>query len=229
MLKGRKENKPDSYELNYPNIKNSKINRYDLIHASAHITNSYIYGEVKISEYCYLPEVRLGGDVEIGRYTSINGPNTQAQAIINRIIIGSFCSIASGVIFQENLHDYEKLTTYFIRQRVFGEALRIDSYSKGNIVVGNDVWIGAQTIILSGVTIGDGAVIAANSVITKDVPPYSIVGGSPANLIKYRFSEEIINKLTEIKWWNWDIEKIKKNRHLFLEKLTLDQLNNIID
>ncbi|MBB4806602.1 virginiamycin A acetyltransferase [Chryseobacterium defluvii] len=229
ILKGRKEKQPDSYELNYPNIKNSRVDKYDLISPSAHIINSFVYGDVKIGDHCYIPEVKLGGTIEIGRYTSINGPNTHAQAVINGIRIGSFCSIASGVIFQENLHDYEKLTTYFIRQRVFGEALRIDSYSKGDIVVGNDVWIGAQSIILSGVSVGDGAVIATNSVVTKDVPPYAIVGGSPANVIKYRFSEEIINKLMEIEWWNWDIEKIKKNRHLFVEKLTLEHLSNIID
>ncbi|WP_419869060.1 CatB-related O-acetyltransferase [Chryseobacterium sp. CT-SW4] len=228
-VRGKKKAASNSYELNYPNVKHSSIQYYNLIHPTSEILHSTIYGDVKIGEHCYIPEARLTGNVEIGRYTSINGPNTYIAAYTNKIKIGSFCSFATGTIFQEILHDYEKITTYFIRQRIFNEELRIDSYSKGDIIVGNDVWIGAHNIILSGVSIGDGAVIAANSVVTKDVPPYAIVGGSPAKIIRYRFSEEIIEKLLEIKWWNWDIEKIKKNKHLFLDKISLELLNKIVD
>ena len=83
--------------------------------------------------------------------------------------------------------------------------------NKGDIVIGNDVWIGFNATIMAGVTIGDGAIIATNSTVVKDVEPYSIVGGNPANEIKKRFSEKTINELLEIKWWNWDIEKITKN------------------
>ena len=82
---------------------------------------------------------------------------------------------------------------------------------KGDINIGNDVWIGFNATIMAGVTIGDGAIIATNSTVVKDVEPYSIVGGNPANEIKKRFSEKTINELLEIKWWNWDIEKITKN------------------
>lgn len=83
--------------------------------------------------------------------------------------------------------------------------------NKGNIIIGNDVWIGYEAVILAGVTIGDGAIIGTRAVVTKDVPPYTIVGGVPAKPIKKRFSEEIISKLLDIQWWNWSDEKIAKN------------------
>ena len=99
-----------------------------------------------------------------------------------------------------------------------------DITSKGSIVIGNDVWIGAQSILVSGIKIGDGAVIAANSVVTKDVPPYAIVGGSPAKVINYRFSEEIISELANLKWWDWDLAKIKKNRSFFENEVSLSTI-----
>jgi len=95
---------------------------------------------------------------------------------------------------------------------------------KGDIVIGNDVWIGYGVTILSGVTIGDGAIVAANSCVVKDVPPYSIVGGVPAKVIKYRFDDETIGKLLKIRWWDWDEQKIRDsvkdmpNPKLFVEK-----------
>ena len=83
--------------------------------------------------------------------------------------------------------------------------------NKGDIVIGNDVWIGYEAVIMSGVTIGDGAIIGARAVVTKNVPPYTIVGGIPAKTIRKRFDENTISKLQEMKWWNWTEEKIKKN------------------
>ena len=213
----------------HPKIVNSTVKIKDNISTNAEIVHSKIVGDITIGDGCYLESVLLVGNVTVGRYTSLNGPSSDFIAHINSIKIGSFCSIARGTMFQENLHDYDKITTYFIKQRIFKETPLIDSYSKGDIIVGNDVWIGAQCIILSGVTIGDGAVIAANSVVTKDVPPYAIVGGSPAKVIKYRFSEEIIKRLQDLKWWEWDIEKIKRNYHLFDDKLTTEALDRIID
>lgn len=83
--------------------------------------------------------------------------------------------------------------------------------NKGDIVIGNDVWIGYEAVILSGVTIGDGAIIGTRAVVTKDVPSYTIVGGVPAKPIRKRFDEETIQKLEEIRWWDWEEERIKKN------------------
>ncbi len=134
----------------------------------------------------------------------------------DKLIIGKFCMIASDVTFIMNgaNHLTDAVTTYPFA--IFGNgwenAMEGKTYpSKGNIVVGNDVWIGYNATIMAGVTIGDGAIIGTNSVVTKDVEPYAIVGGNPAKLIKKRFSEEEINDLLEIKWWDWEIEKITQN------------------
>ena len=97
---------------------------------------------------------------------------------------------------------------------------------KGDIHVGNDVWIGANTIIMSGVKIGDGAVIANNSHVVKDIEPYTIVGGNPAKVIRKRFSDEVINKLLDIKWWDWSIEKITEN-HRILMSGDVEKLMNL--
>jgi virginiamycin A acetyltransferase len=134
----------------------------------------------------------------------------------DKLIIGKFCMIASDVTFIMNgaNHLTDAITTYPFA--IFGNgwesAMEGKTYpSKGNIVVGNDVWIGYNATIMAGVTIGDGAIIGTNSVVTKDVEPYSIVGGNPAKLIKKRFSEDEIKDLLEIKWWDWEIEKITRN------------------
>jgi carbonic anhydrase/acetyltransferase-like protein (isoleucine patch superfamily) len=87
--------------------------------------------------------------------------------------------------------------------------------TKGSIVVGNDVWVGTRAIILSGVTIGDGAIVAAGSVVTKDVPPYAIVAGNPARLIRYRFSDETIAAMCRIRWWDWPLEVIEQEKAAF--------------
>lgn len=137
----------------------------------------------------------------------------------SNIIIGNFCSIGDNVkIYLGGNHRSDWVTTYpfgHINKDIFNN-FNGDGHpkSKGDVVIGNDVWIGANSIIMSGVNIGDGAVIANNSHVVKNVEPYSIVGGNPAKLIKYRFTPEQIEKLLEIKWWNWDDEKINNFTHL---------------
>jgi len=139
------------------------------------------------------------------------------------IICGKFCSIASKVsVYLGGNHRTDWVTTYpfgSIYHEVFntfnGEG---HPATKGNIVIGNDVWIADNVVIMSGVNIGDGAVIANNSHVVKDVEPYSIVGGNPAKLIKYRFSSKQIKNLLKIKWWDWNDEKINKNIPLLCNK-----------
>lgn len=112
--------------------------------------------------------------------------------------IGNYCSISGHIlIYLGGNHHYEWATQYPFNGHNA-------PWSKGNVIIGNDVWIGTCATIHSGVTIGDGAVIASNSIVTKDVEPYSIVGGNPAKIIKYRFPKEIREKLSEYKWWNLD-------------------------
>ncbi|MBW2039433.1 MAG: CatB-related O-acetyltransferase [Deltaproteobacteria bacterium] len=134
-----------------------------------------------------------------------------------KLRIGRFCSIAEGVIILlGGEHRVDWVTTHPVNI-LFG-VKRVSGlpYTKGDVVIGNDVWIGRDALIISGITIGNGAVIAARSVVTEDVLPYSIVAGNPARHIKFRFSESIINDLQNIAWWNWPISKIEEALSLLL-------------
>lgn len=135
----------------------------------------------------------------------------------DRLIIGKFCSIACGAtfIFNSANHRQDSLSSYTFP--LFYEEWQLDKSqvastwdNKGDIVIGNDVWIGYEATILSGVEIGDGAIIGAKAVVTKDVPPYSVVGGVPAKQIKQRFDSETIQRLRQLKWWDWSQEKIRQ-------------------
>ena len=121
-------------------------------------------------------------------------------------MIGNYCTIGDNVYIGQGEHNYRQIA-------LSGQLYDFNSYEKytqKDCIIDNDVWIGVGAIILRGVTIGDGAVIGANSVVTKDIPPYAIAVGSPAKVIKYRFSEEEIKKLLEVKWWEYDMEEARK-------------------
>lgn len=133
----------------------------------------------------------------------------------DRVVIGKFCSIADGVKFVFGNHATDRIATFPLRALCFGGKPYEDALSKGDITVGNDVWIGANSLILSGVTIGHGAVVAAGSVVTRSVAPYTIVGGVPGRLIKKRFTDNQIEALLKIQWWNWPIKKIRAEEKTF--------------
>lgn len=170
----------------------------------------------------YVRNIRYTKDVlkeyEIGAFT-YGTPRLFGQAPGRKLTIGKFCSIAQDVtIGLGGEHRTDRITTYqfvaFPRDWPETEHLPIEevyAFSKGDVIIGNDVWIGYGATILSGVKIGDGAVIAARAVITKDVEPYAIVAGNPARLVRKRFDEETISQLLEARWWDWPIEKIKAN------------------
>lgn len=151
--------------------------------------------------------------ISVGRFTYGN-PQFMLWGDAEHISIGSFCSIANEVaIFGGGEHRFDWVTTFPLRM-AFGDPLAGEDghpTSKGQTKIGNDVWIAARATVLSGVTIGDGAVIGAGAVVATDVPPYAIVAGNPARIIRYRFKPNEIRSLLEIRWWEWDIEKIKKN------------------
>jgi len=129
---------------------------------------------------------------------------------IGTLKIGKFCSISDNVqIFLNHDHNVNWVTTYPFPV-LWDGSIKGHPTGKGDIIIGNDVWIGYGAYIFSGLTIGDGAVIAAGAIVTKDVLPYSIVGGNPAKIIRMRFPQEIIDKLLQIKWWDKDEETIKK-------------------
>lgn len=186
-----------------------------------------IYPRTGDRETVYLKNVIDNPNIQIGDYTIYNDfvhdpreflkNNVLYHYPINkdRLIIGKFCSIACGAkfLFNSANHRIASLSTYTFP--LFFEEWGLEKENvaqawdqKGDIIIGNDVWIGYEAVILPGVTIGDGAVIGCRAVVTKDVPPYTIVGGVPAKPIRKRFDEETIKELQKIKWWDWPEEKI---------------------
>ncbi|WMN11034.1 CatB-related O-acetyltransferase [Marivirga salinae] len=179
---------------------------------------------------CFLKNIIKNPNIIVGDYTYYddfeNVENFEKNVKYHfdfsgdKLIIGKFCMIASGVKFIMNgaNHLTDSISTFPFA--IFGngweKAMEGKTYPhKGDLVIGNDVWIGHNATIMAGVNIGDGAIIATNATVVKDVAPYTVVGGNPATEIKKRFPQETIEKLLKLQWWNWDIEKITKNvQHL---------------
>lgn len=194
------------------------------------ISENKIYPRTGDKETVYLKSVVTDPSITVGDFTMyndfVNDPrefeknNVLYHYPINhdKLKIGKFCSIACGAkfLFNSANHTVKSLSTYPFP--IFFEEWGLDVKditsawdNKGDIVIGNDVWIGYEAVIMSGVTIGDGAIIGTCAVVTKDVPPYTIVGGVPAKQIRKRFPEEIISELLKLKWWDWTFKKISQN------------------
>lgn len=157
-------------------------------------------------------------NVSIGREThGVSEGNFYNCTAESPVEIGAFCSVAPGVLFLcQGEHLTDTVSTFPFQSRTFKAKSNLEYLtSKGPIVVGSDVWIGSRAIILSGVRIGHGAIVAAGSVVTKDVAPYTLVGGNPARLIKRRFSDETVAALLDIQWWDWPMDRIRKERAAF--------------
>ncbi|KQW97670.1 CatB-related O-acetyltransferase [Flavobacterium sp. Root420] len=185
------------------------------------LRNVIIGRGVEINEGCsFFNNPEIFGNVVLNKYVSVSGPSTRICAEVNKVTIGSFSSIASNVIIQEFYHNYNLPTTYNILNNYFGlKSKPIFTLSKGDIQIGEDVWVGSNSVILSGVKIGRGAIVGAGSIVTKNVEPYSIVGGNPAVRIKMRFSPETITRLENMRWWTWDFETMNKNKEFFSENV----------
>lgn len=166
--------------------------------------------------------------ISIGKY-SYGIPTVRWWGEKSGLSVGKFCSIAKNVtIFLGGNHRTDWITTYpFSAQRPWkrftGEVEH--PVSRGDVVIGNDVWLGSSCTILSGVSIGDGAVIAANATVTKDVPAYAIAAGNPARVVRMRFDGNQINKLLSLRWWDWDERVIQKNLSTLLSR-NIDSLNS---
>lgn len=177
--------------------------------------SAFIGRDVRIADgCCFYENPILFGNVQVGRYTSINGPGTRICAGNNGVVIGSFCSIASNVVIQEYNHRTDSASTYNVISGVLNQTANM-SVSKGPIHIEDGVWLGSNTVVLSGVTIGRGAVIGAGSVVVKDIPPYAIAVGNPAKVVKYRFSDEAIKEVEDSKWWLWNENQIRENSSFF--------------
>lgn len=180
---------------------------------------------------CFIKNFVKAPNIIVGDYSYYDDPidpeGFERNVLYNygsdRLIIGKFCAIATNVKFIMNgaNHKLDGISTYPFPSFGHGWETAMDKLmglpSRGDTIIGNDVWIGYETVIMPGVNIGDGAVIAAKSVVTKNVPPYTIVGGNPACPIKKRFSDSEVAQLLEIKWWDWDIEKITRNIDKIME------------
>lgn len=187
--------------------------------------SSKLYPRKNDTQIVYLKNVVQNPSIQIGDYTIYNDfcndpRDFQKNNVLyhypvnnDRLVIGKFCSIACGAKFLMNSanHSLRSLSSYTFplfdgwgRDRKTTDAWQ----NRGDIVIGNDVWIGYEAVVLSGVTIGDGCIIGARAVVTRDIPPYTIVGGVPAKPIRKRFSEDVAAKLLQIKWWDWPAEKI---------------------
>lgn len=194
------------------------------------ISENRIYPRTGDTETVYLKNVVTDPNISIGDYTMYNdfthdpcdfqNNNVLYHYQVNhdRLTIGKFCSIACGAkfIFTSANHSLKSLSTYPFP--IFFEEWNLDVTNitqawdnKGDITIGNDVWIGYEAVILSGITIGDGAIIGSRALVTKDIPPYTIVGGVPAKTIRKRFDDVTVARLLELKWWDWPKERIKAN------------------
>lgn len=207
------------------------------------IPSKKIYPRANDHETVYLKNIITDPNIMVGDYTIYNDfvsdpmlfekNNVLYHYPVNqdRLIIGKFCSIACGAkfIFTSANHTLRSLSTYpfpicFEEWGLDQKQITSAWDNKGDTVLGNDVWVGYEAVILSGVHIGDGAIIGTRAVVTKDIPPYTIVGGVPAREIKKRFDDDTIKRLEKIRWWDWPYDKIKKALP-FIMNGAVDQLN----
>jgi acetyltransferase-like isoleucine patch superfamily enzyme len=187
----------------------------------------------KVERIAGISETKLllkawGNQVIIGNHT-YGLPKIFSFGEGAKLIIGEYCSISDQVkIFLGGNHRYDWVTTYpfaaFLEKWPKASSIKGHPWSKGDVIIGNDVWIGYGATILSGIKIADGAVIGAQSVVSKNVEPYAIVAGNPARIIGKRFDDAIIERLLEVKWWEWPIDKIQAN----VNRLNSCDINSII-
>ena len=176
------------------------------------LKNVIDHPNIEIGEYTYYNDFRK----QVDDYARLIAPYLHV-GVPEKLIIKKFVQIAHGTQFITSSanHQMDGFSTYpFV---VFGmpwsQAYQANFPNKGDTIIGNDCWFGHESIVMPGLEIGDGSIIATRSVVTKNIPPYSIVGGNPAKIIKQRFDDRTIEILLKIKWWNWPIEIINKNVH----------------
>ena len=198
-----------------------------------------VHPNVAVPSVCFIKNVVTRKNISIGDYTYYDDPDGAEdfeahvthhyEFLGDRLVIGKFCAIARGITFIMNgaNHRMNSVTTYPFNIMGHGwekcTPTLEDLPFKGDTVVGNDVWIGQDVTVMPGVHIGDGAIIAAESVVTRDIPPYHVAGGNPCRVIRKRFDDALIDYLLALKWWDWDAEKIFCN----LEALCSGDLEQI--
>lgn len=217
----------------------STIAETALVYSGARIRNSILCTESSVGNYSRVDNSTLSEKVRIDRNNHIYESTlsrfsyTGMGSVVMHAEIGAFTSISWNVSIGGADHDYSRMTQHsFLYNDVDNirpdtETAAYDRFANP-VNVGCDVWIAAGAVITRGVTIGHGAVIGANSVVTRDVPAYGIAIGSPAKVIKYRFSSDVISLLLELKWWDWPIAKIKANYSILVEQPKIDRLKELL-
>lgn len=213
-------------------ISDSKISENVKIFRDVSVKNSTLEQSASVGDFSMIRESVLHTRAEIGRRNTIDtceigvGTYTGEFCIIKHCSIGKYCSISWNVSIGGANHDISRLSSAPLHRVCGAPQESYASFENEPITIGNDVWIAAGAHILRGVTVGDGAVIAAGAVVTKDVEPYSIVGGIPARKIGDRFDGETKEYLLQTKWWDWSEEKLAKHRALFEQPLELEKIKN---
>lgn len=219
------------------NISTSNVEEPVSIYQNARVKGCLIGSNVVIGEHSRVDESNIENYVKIDRMNHIfksiirRHSYTGMNTVIMDSEIGSFCSIAWNVSIGPAEHDYKRVTNHAFLYNDFNELKpkKVTPYNRfeKKCIIGNDVWIGAGAIIQRGVNIGNGAVIASNAVVTKNVPAYAIAAGVPSSIIGYRFDKKIIEELEEIRWWDYDDNLIRRIYDLLASETTISVVNKI--
>ncbi|WP_275669222.1 CatB-related O-acetyltransferase [Pseudoalteromonas shioyasakiensis] len=206
---------------NYVTIFKSQLSEKSSVGDFSKVVNSTLFHAVRIDRNNHIDNSQLG----VYSYT---GRNT----LILHSVIGRYTSISWNVSIGGANHDYSRVTQHsFLYNSTdnIRPPYEESAYNRfeNSVVIGSDVWIAAGAVITRGVEVGDGAVVGANAVVTKDVPPYAIVAGNPAKVIKYRFPKETIEILLKIKWWDWPVEKIRENYSVISQSPDIEKLKKL--
>lgn len=224
-------------------IKNSCIGETSKIYNAVRITGSKIGENCSIGDNTSILKSTIDDGVIVNRNCAIDRSEVgfatyfNQNDVVKNALIGKFCCISWNVtIYGESKHNFNAPSMYtsYHWNYVFGKKTENNNEVdiKGKTTIGNDVWIGNGAIVINGVTVGDGSIIGAGAVVTKDVPPYCVVAGVPARVIRKRFDDETIERLLRIKWWNWPLEEIAKHEELLrikqLSEQSLHQMEEIL-
>ena len=197
--------------------KNNTLDDTCVIGKNVSLTNCVFDKHSRVAEYASIKDTKIGAYSTLGRYSKI--VHTE---------IGKYCAISWDITINAISHPYNNLTiSAFPYVPRLGNFVKVKNQSYKEVIIKNDVWIGANSVVMPGVVIGNGVVIGAGAVVTKDIPDYAIVVGVPAKVVKYRFEKNVIERLLEIEWWNFDDKTIKGNIILFQGELNEEKLKKI--
>jgi len=202
---------------------------YRRVHDRLYWRASYTRDNISLGEGVYIASGSVFGAKEtvIGDHTRINGPIRIVG--FQRVTIGKYCAFGANITVVSTNHLLHHANLQVELQRRFGFTPLVED--RGPITIGHNVWIGDHAVLLPGVKVGDGAVVGASSVVTRDVPPFSIAAGVPARILKRRFDDSIIRELLAVRWWDWPAEKMAKNRSFFetdLRKVSNGELRSMM-